>query len=37
MYKPESVLENETHKILSDSEIQVDHQNPARRSDLVII
>ena len=31
MDKPESVLENETHKILRDFEMQTDHQNPARR------
>ena len=37
MHKPESVLENETHKILLDFEIQTDHIIPARRSDLVIV
>ena len=37
MHKPESVLENETHKILWDFEIQTDHQIPARRPDLVMI
>ena len=36
-HKPESVLENETHKILWDFEIQMDHQIPARRPDLVVI
>ena len=28
MHKPESVLEDETHKILCDIEIQTDHQIP---------
>ena len=37
MYKPEFVLENETHEILLDFEIQTDHLIPARRPDLVII
>ena len=37
MHKPESVLENETHKILWDYEIQTDHLIPARRPDLVLI
>ena len=36
MPKPESVQENETHKILWDFEIQVDHFIPARQPDLVI-
>ena len=36
-HKPESVLENETHKILLDFEIQTDHLIPARRPDLVLI
>ena len=36
-HKPESVLENKTHKILWDFEIQTDHQIPARRPDLVVI
>ena len=31
MPKPESVLENETHRILWDLEIQMDHPIPARR------
>ena len=30
-------MENETHKILWDFEIQTDHQILARRSDLVIV
>ena len=37
MHKPESVLENETHKILWDFKIQTDHLIPARRPDLVVI
>ena len=37
MHKPESILENETHEILWDLEIQVAHQIQARRSDLVLI
>ena len=36
-HKPESVLENEVHKILWDFEIQTDHLIPARRPDLVVI
>ena len=34
MREPESVLENETYKILWDFEIQTDHLIPARRPDL---
>ena len=37
MQKPESVLENETHKILWDFDIQTDHLNLPRRQDLVLI
>ena len=37
IYKPESVLENETHKDLWDFEIQTDHQISARRPNLVIV
>ena len=37
MHNPESVLENETHKLLWDFEIQTDHQISARRQDLIII
>ena len=37
MHKPESILENETHKILWDFDVQTDHQIPARRPDLVLI
>ena len=36
-HKPESILENETHKLLWDFEIQTDHLILARRLDLVII
>ena len=33
MHKPESALENETHKILWDFEIQTDHLiNPCKRT-----
>ena len=35
--KPESVLENEMHKILWDFAIKTDHPIPARRPDLVLI
>ena len=37
MHNPESVLENETHKIFWDFEIQTDHQISARRPDLAIV
>ena len=37
MNKPESVLENETHKILWDFEIQMDYLIHARRPYLVLI
>ena len=37
MHKPESVLENEMHKILRDFEIQSDHLILTRRPDLVIV
>ena len=37
MHNPESVLENETHKLLGDFEIQTDHLISARRVDLIII
>ena len=36
-HKPESVLENETHKIHGDFEIQVAHLVSVRRPDLVIM
>ena len=35
MHKLESVLENETFKILCDFEIQIDHLIPAKRPDLI--
>ena len=37
MHNPESVQENEMHKILWDFEIQMDHLNSTRRPDLVIV
>ena len=37
MYKPESVLENEMHKIVCDFVIQTNHLILARRPDLVLI
>ena len=37
MHNPEPVLENDTHKLLWDFEIQTDPQILARRSDLIII
>ena len=37
MHKPESVLENETHKFLWDFEIHTDRRISARPLDLVII
>ena len=37
MYNPESVLENETHKLFWGFEIQTDHIISVRRPDLVII
>ena len=37
MYNPASVLENKTHKLLRDFEIQTDHLILARRSVLIII
>ena len=37
MRKPESVLENETHKIIWDFEIQTNHQISVRRLDFEII
>ena len=36
MYNPESVQENETHKILWDFDIQADHLILARQTYLVI-
>ena len=37
MHHPEPVLENATHKLLWDFNIQTDHLIPARRLDLIII
>ena len=37
MLNPEPVLENETHKVLRNFEIQTDHLISARRSDLAIV
>ena len=37
MHKPGPVLENDTHKLLWDFNIQTDHLIPARRSDLKLI
>ena len=37
MYNPESVIENEVHKLLCDFEIRTDHLTLARRPDLIII
>ena len=37
MHNPASVLENDTHKLLLDFDIQTDHLIPARRPDLIVI
>ena len=37
MYNPAPVLENDSHKLLRDFNIQTDHLIPARRPDLIII
>ena len=37
MQNPAPVLENDTHKLLWDFDIQTDHLIPARRPDLIII
>ena len=37
MYKPASVLENDTQKFPWDQNIQTDHLISARRPDLIII
>ena len=37
MHNPAPVLENDTHKLLWDLNIQTDHLTPARRPDLIII
>ena len=36
-HNPEPLLENETHKIIWDFEIQVDHLISAKQPDLVIV
>ena len=36
MHNPASVLENDTHKLLWDFDIQMDHLVSARRLDLII-
>ena len=35
--QPESIPENETHKIILDSKIQIDDLMPARKPDLIIV
>ena len=37
MHNPAPVLENDTHKLVWDFNIQTDHLIPARRPDLIII
>ena len=37
MHEPEPVLENETHKIFWDFEIETDHLISTRKSDLVLV
>ena len=37
MHNPAPVLENDTHKLLWDFNIQTDRLIPARRQDLIII
>ena len=37
MHNPAPVLENDTHKLIWDFNIQTDHLIPARRTDLIII
>ena len=37
MHNPEPVLENDTHKLLCDFDIQTDHLISARRPDFIII
>ena len=37
MVSAQPVLENDTHKLLWDINIQTDHLIPARRPDLIII
>ena len=37
MHNPAPVIENDSHKLLLDFNIQTDHQIPARRLDPIII
>ena len=37
MHNPAPVLENDTHKLLWDFNIQTDHLIPVRKPDLIII
>ena len=37
MHNPTPVLENDTHKLLLDFDVQTDHLISARRADLIII
>ena len=37
MHNPAPVLENDSHKLLLDFNVQTDHLIPARRPDLIII
>ena len=37
MFNPAAVLENDTHKLLRDFDIQTDHLISARRPDLIVI
>ena len=37
MHNPAPVLENDSHKLLWDFNIQTDHLIPARRPDLILI
>ena len=37
MHNPAPVLENDSHKILWDFNIRMDHLIPARRPDIIII
>ncbi len=37
MHNPESVIENDTHKLQWDFDIQTDHHISATRPDLIII
>ena len=37
MHNPAPVVENDTQKLLWDSDIQTNHQTSARRPDLILI